>query len=88
MCSSEGLCTPEMNVLYSHFSQYLFWSLCHRLVCGQGWPSTIMFFFTSFLIIVADLKAVSLAVAGVNLSEHLVEVVITLFDEDGKYRYT
>ena len=32
----------------------------------------------------ADLKTVSLAVAGVDLSDHLVEVVITLFDEDGK----
>ena len=33
---------------------------------------------------IADLKTVSLAVAGVDLSDHLVEVVITLFDEDGE----
>ena len=32
----------------------------------------------------ADLKNVSKAVAGVDLRDHLVEVVITLFDEDGK----
>ena len=36
------------------------------------------------IIIIADLKTVSLAVAGVDLSDHLVEVVITLFDEDGE----
>ena len=32
-----------------------------------------------------DLKDVAKAVAGVELSDHLVDVVITLFDEDSEY---
>ena len=33
-----------------------------------------------------DLKKVSNAVTGVALSDHLVEVIFTLFDENGEYR--
>lgn len=45
----------------------------HRFHCG-------LFFYLH----AADLMSVSKAVSGIELTQHLVEFIITLFDEDGK----
>ena len=33
----------------------------------------------------ADLKSVAMAVAGIDLTDHVVEFIIALFDEDGRH---
>lgn len=64
-------------------------SITAGMLLSLLFPSTIhtrlvLMYNVAFFLLVADLKNVSEAVAGVILRDHLVDVVITLFDEDGK----